>query len=66
MRRADLLAREPFIIPIPGTRSLQRLAENAAAAEIALTADELRAIDEVAPKGAAAGERYPSMALING
>jgi aryl-alcohol dehydrogenase-like predicted oxidoreductase len=65
---AWLLAREPFIVPIPGTRSLSRLAENAAATEIVLTADELRAIDEVAPKGAAAGERYPatSMSLLIG
>lgn len=63
---AWLLAREPFIVPIPGTRSQERLAENAAAADIVLTAEELRAIDEVAPKGAAAGDRYPSMALLNG
>ena len=63
---AWLLAREPFIVPIPGTRSQERLAENAAAADITLSRDELAAIDELAPKGVAAGERYPSMALING
>lgn len=63
---AWLLAREPFIVPIPGTRSLDRLAENAAAADITLSREELAAIDELAPKGVAVGDRYPSMALING
>jgi aryl-alcohol dehydrogenase-like predicted oxidoreductase len=63
---AWLLARDPHIIPIPGTRSVDRLAENAAAADITLTAEELAAIDELAPKGVAVGDRYPSMALING
>ena len=63
---AWLLAREPFIVPIPGTRSLERLAENAAAADITLSPEELAAIDELAPKGIAVGDRYPSMALING
>jgi aryl-alcohol dehydrogenase-like predicted oxidoreductase len=63
---AWLLAREPFIVPIPGTRSLERLAENAAAADITLSREELAAIDELAPKGIAVGDRYPSMALING
>lgn len=63
---AWLLAREPFIVPIPGTRSLERLAENAAAADITLSREELAAIDELAPRGVAVGDRYPSMALING
>ncbi len=63
---AWLLAQGPHIVPIPGTRSVDRLAENAAAADITLTAEELAAIDELAPKGVAVGDRYPSMALING
>jgi aryl-alcohol dehydrogenase-like predicted oxidoreductase len=63
---AWLLAQGPHIVPIPGTRSVDRLAENAAAADIVLTAEELAAIDELAPKGVAVGDRYPSMALING
>ena len=63
---AWLLAREPFIVPIPGTRSLDRLAENAGAADLTLSREELAAIDELAPKGVAVGDRYPSMALING
>lgn len=63
---AWLLARGDHVVPIPGTRSQARLDENIAAADIVLTADELQAIDAVAPRGAAAGDRYPSMALING
>ena len=63
---AWLLAQGPHIVPIPGTRSVDRLAENAAAADITLTVAELAAIDELAPKGVAVGDRYPSMALING
>jgi aryl-alcohol dehydrogenase-like predicted oxidoreductase len=63
---AWLLAQGPHIVPIPGTRSVDRLAENAAAADIVLTPEELAAIDELAPKGVAVGDRYPSMALING
>lgn len=65
---AWLLARGPSIVPIPGTRSIRRLEENIAATELTLTADELRAIDEVAPRGAAAGDRYPAsaMKMVNG
>ncbi|PCC67350.1 Predicted oxidoreductase [Nannocystis exedens] len=65
---AWLLARAPHIVPIPGTRSEARLAENIAAVDLVLTAEELQAIDAVAPRGAAAGERYPeaSMRQING
>jgi len=64
---AWLLARAPFIIPIPGTRKLSRLEENLASAAIALTAADLAAIDQVAPPGAAAGLRYPAerMAAVN-
>jgi len=50
-------------VPIPGTRSQDRLAENVAAAEIELSAAELAELDRVAPQGAAAGERYPEMAM---
>ena len=65
---AWLLARAPYIVPIPGTRNLDRLAENIAAAALTLSAAELQAIEEAAPKGAATGERYPaqSMRLLNG
>ncbi|MBZ5711588.1 aldo/keto reductase [Nannocystis pusilla] len=65
---AWLLARADNIVPIPGTRSEARLAENIAAVDLVLTADELAAIDAIAPRGAAAGERYPaaSMRQVNG
>lgn len=64
---AWLLHRAPHIIPIPGTRRLARLEENIAAADIRLSAEDLAAIDQVAPAGAAAGERYPAerMAAVN-
>jgi aryl-alcohol dehydrogenase-like predicted oxidoreductase len=57
---AWLLAQGEDVIPIPGTKSLDRLKENLGAADIVLTADELKAIAEVVPVGAAAGTRYPA------
>jgi aryl-alcohol dehydrogenase-like predicted oxidoreductase len=57
---AWLLARGRDIVPIPGTKRRATLEENAAAAAIALTAEELAAIEAIAPKGVAAGERYPA------
>jgi aryl-alcohol dehydrogenase-like predicted oxidoreductase len=53
------------IVPIPGTKRVRYLEENVAATEIELTEDELRRIDEAAPAGAAAGERYPDMSSID-
>jgi aryl-alcohol dehydrogenase-like predicted oxidoreductase len=65
---AWLLAQGEDIIPIPGTKRRKYLEENAGALKVTLTAEDLRRIDEVAPHGAAAGERYPAhmMSLING
>jgi aryl-alcohol dehydrogenase-like predicted oxidoreductase len=54
---AWLLARKPRIVPIPGTTKRHRMKENAAAADIELTGEDLREIDD-APLHAA-GERYP-------
>ncbi len=51
------------VVPIPGTKRRKYLDENVAAATIQLTADELAAIDEVAPYGAAAGGRYAASAM---
>jgi aryl-alcohol dehydrogenase-like predicted oxidoreductase len=64
---AWLLAQGQDIIPIPGTKRRAYLEENIGALQVKLTADDLRRIDEVAPHGAAAGERYPKvmMALVN-
>jgi aryl-alcohol dehydrogenase-like predicted oxidoreductase len=56
---AWLLAQGPDIIPIPGTKRRKYLEENAAALKVKLNAEDLRRIDEVAPRGAAAGLRYP-------
>jgi aryl-alcohol dehydrogenase-like predicted oxidoreductase len=60
---AWLLAQGDDIVPIPGTKRRTYLEENVAAAEISLTADDLQRIDEVAPKGIAAGERYAAQAM---
>ena len=62
---AWLLAQGEDIVPIPGTKRRKYLEENAAAANIKLTDDDLSRIDEVAPKDAAAGDRYPDMSTIN-
>jgi aryl-alcohol dehydrogenase-like predicted oxidoreductase len=62
---AWVLARGNDIVPIPGSKSRKHLEENIAAAEIELTREELARIDAVAPKGVAAGDRYPNMALVN-
>jgi aryl-alcohol dehydrogenase-like predicted oxidoreductase len=56
---AWLLAQKPWIVPIPGTTKLPRLEENIGAADIELTPDELRNIDESASKLSAHGDRYP-------
>lgn len=64
---AWLLSRDN-VTPIPGTTSVQRLEENVASADISLSEEELAAIEAVAPKGVAAGTRYPeaSMGTLNG
>jgi aryl-alcohol dehydrogenase-like predicted oxidoreductase len=56
---AWVLAQGEDIVPIPGTKHRKYLEENVAAPEIELTAAELKTIDRVAPKGVAAGLRYP-------
>jgi aryl-alcohol dehydrogenase-like predicted oxidoreductase len=62
---AWLLAQGDDIVPIPGTKRLKYLEENVAAADITLSDDELARIDEAAPVGAAAGDRYPDMSPVN-
>ena len=56
---AWLLARKPWIVPIPGTTKLHRLEENIGAEEIELAADEAREIERVATKIDVQGARYP-------
>ena len=62
---AWLLHQGEDIVPIPGTKRREYLEENVAAVGITLTDEELRRIDEVAPKGAASGERYSDMSPVN-
>ena len=64
---AWLLAQGDDIVPIPGTKRRKYLEENAAAADIELTDEDLRSIEEAAPVGAASGERYDetSMRSVN-
>jgi aryl-alcohol dehydrogenase-like predicted oxidoreductase len=53
------------VVPIPGTKRRKYLEENVKAVEVELTADDLRRLDEAAPVGAAAGQRYPNMSSID-
>ncbi len=62
---AWVLAQGADFVPIPGTKRTKYLRENAAAADIQLSAEDLARLDEIAPKDAAAGDRYPSMATID-
>ena len=59
---AWVLARKPWIVPIPGTTKLERLTENLGALAIELTQDELREIDAAAAKLDVRGERYSEAA----
>jgi aryl-alcohol dehydrogenase-like predicted oxidoreductase len=62
---AWLLAQGQDIVPIPGTKRETYLEENLAALGVQLTDDDLHQIDDAAPKGVAAGERYPDMSTVN-
>jgi len=56
---AWLLAQKPWIVPIPGTRKLERLEENIGAGAVELTSEDLREIDSAASKITIQGARYP-------
>ncbi len=60
---AWVLAQGDDIVPIPGTTKMKHLETNIAALDVQLSADDLRRIDEVAPKGVAAGGRYTDAGL---
>jgi aryl-alcohol dehydrogenase-like predicted oxidoreductase len=62
---AWVLSQGPDMVPIPGTKRRSFLEENAASAEIALTAAELAQIAALFPSGSAAGARYPDMSSVN-
>ncbi len=63
---AWVLHRGADVVPIPGTKRRSYLEENAAAAEMELSDAELAALDEAAPVGTAAGERYADMSSVDG
>ena len=56
---AWLLAQKPWIVPIPGTRKLERLDENLGAVAVELTSDDLREIDDTSSRITVLGNRYP-------
>lgn len=62
---AWLLAAGNDIVPIPGTKRVAYLEENLAALDIRLTAEDVRRIEEVAPVGTTAGQRYADMSTVN-
>jgi aryl-alcohol dehydrogenase-like predicted oxidoreductase len=64
---AWILAQKPWMVPIPGTTKLHRLEENLGAANVELTLDDLRQIDELSSRIELHGERYPESAqrMIN-
>lgn len=60
---AWVLAQEDDIIPIPGTKRRKYLEQNAAALDVELTEEDLKRIEEIAPRGVASGLRYPEEAM---
>ncbi len=64
---AWLLARDPHVVPIPGTKRRTNLEENVGAVDVRLSADDLRRIDEALPPSEVAGARYgdAAMATVN-
>jgi aryl-alcohol dehydrogenase-like predicted oxidoreductase len=56
---AWVMAQGEDVVPIPGTKRVAYLEENAGASYVELSGDELAQLDQIAPRGAAAGERYP-------
>jgi aryl-alcohol dehydrogenase-like predicted oxidoreductase len=65
---AWVMAQGEDVVPIPGTSSAQRLDENVRSLDLAFTADDFARLEQLAPKGAAAGDRYEPtmMQLLNG
>jgi aryl-alcohol dehydrogenase-like predicted oxidoreductase len=62
---AWVMSRGEDVVPIPGTKRVKYLEQNAAAADVHLTKDELARIDAIFPVGAASGTRYPDMSTVN-
>ena len=60
---AWLLSRGEDIVPIPGTKRRERVEENAGAADVTLTDEDLARIEEIMPRGSVSGERYPEQQM---
>lgn len=60
-----VLAQGDDFVPIPGTKRTDRLEENARAVDITLSREQLRRIEQVSPKHAAAGDRYADMSMVD-
>jgi aryl-alcohol dehydrogenase-like predicted oxidoreductase len=61
---AWVMSRGGDVVPIPGTKRVKRLEENAAAADMSLSSEDLARLDKVFPVGAASGTRYPDMSNV--
>ena len=61
---AWVMAQGDDVVPIPGTKRRRYLEENVAATEVVLDEDDLRRLDEAAPPGQTAGDRYPDMSTV--
>ena len=62
---AWVMSRGDDVVPIPGTKRVKYLEQNATAADVQLTRADLARIDAVFPAGAASGTRYPDMSTVN-
>ena len=62
---AWVLAQGDDVVPIPGTKRRKYLEENAAACDVALSAEDRRRLDELTARGAVAGERYPAAMMAS-
>jgi aryl-alcohol dehydrogenase-like predicted oxidoreductase len=62
---AWVLAQGEDIVPIPGTKRLKYLEDNLAAADVELTDEDLRRLEEIAPKGSTHGDRFGDMSFVN-
>ena len=62
---AWVLAQGEDVAPIPGTKRVRYLEENVAAADVALTDDDLKALEEAVPRDAVVGDRYADMSTVN-
>ena len=60
-----MLAQGDDVVPIPGTKRVKYLEENVGAVAVALTADDLAALEQAVPRDAVAGARYGDMSSID-